>query len=140
MRKIRYYGICAVKFSGTEKHFRFITHVYCLSFTAAGINFASVITKQEAIKLVQSSTVYSMIWDDFNGSWRKGARVGCETLSGIKYLKTEEGTPIEADLIHLPDTESVQEPEVLATAGVYRHATISKWQGTEDTSSPMQRL
>lgn len=104
MATLKYYGIIAVKFSGTTKHHHYISHVFMIKVTDDGYNYPGTLySRAQAVALLSTTTIYTLEWNYNSANWMLGAEVGTERVEGITYLRTGKDNTKSDNLTNLID-------------------------------------
>lgn len=100
----KYYGIIAVRFSETQTHPHYISHVFIIENEDTGRGWpGELYTRSEAVKLLTVAPVYTLIWNYTTGKWDKGAKVSTEIVNGITYLRSRPDDTTRDNLSTLID-------------------------------------
>lgn len=100
-----YYGIIAVRSAQNPiTHHYHISHVFIIYNNGNGFECPGrLYTKLQAIKLLQTSKIYTLTWDYSTARWRKGAEVSTENVRGIEYLRSLPDSTQRDNLTNLID-------------------------------------
>lgn len=105
MATANYFAVTAVKHSGNTQHHHYISHVFMhLVINNVAQVPGKIYTKDEAIKLMATNSLYTHVWRYANpAGWIKGALVEIETVGTNKYLRSHKDNTTQDNLSNLID-------------------------------------